>query len=94
MVPIGIIVNELLTNIIKYAFVDRASGSIEIIVKENQGKVSLTLQDNGRGLPEGFDISESKGFGLMLVKVLSEQLDGSFTIENSNGVKSTLEFYI
>jgi two-component sensor histidine kinase len=94
LVPIGIIVNELLTNAMKYAFSRRASNSIEIIVQENQGNVSLIIQDNGKGLPEGFDISESKGFGLRLVKILSEQLEGSFTIENNNGTRSTLEFNI
>ncbi len=92
LVPIGIIVNELLTNIMKYAFIGRSSGLIEITVIKNQRKVSLSMQDNGVGLPEGFDISESKSFGLMLVKMLSEQLEGSFSIENSNGTRSTLEF--
>ena len=91
---VGIVVNELLTNIMKYAFTDRTAGSIEIIVKENQGKVSLLIQDNGKGLPEGFDITESKGFGLMLIKILSEQLDGKFTIQNNNGTRSILEFSI
>ncbi len=94
LVPVGIIVNELLTNIMKYAFTDRVSGLLKIVVKENHGKVSLTIQDNGRGLPEGFDISESKSFGLMLVKMLSEQLDGTFTIDNHTGTRSTLKFSV
>ena len=94
LVPIGIIVNELLTNIMKYAFKEKDSGIIEVTVKEKQGKVSITIQDNGTGLPGGFDISESKGFGLMLVQMLSKQLDGSFTIESNNGTKSTLVFCI
>ncbi|MCK5684241.1 PAS domain S-box protein, partial [bacterium] len=94
LIPIGIIVNELLTNIMKYAFTERGSGRIEIILKENQGKVVLTIQDDGKGLPEGFDISESEGFGFMLIKLLSQQLNGTFIIENNNGTKSTLVFVI
>ena len=94
LVPIGIIVNELLTNIMKYAFPGRDSGLIEVTVKENQGSVTLTIQDNGNGLPKGFDIDTQKGFGLRLVKMLSQQLDGSFTLEDNNGTRSTLEFNI
>lgn len=63
-------------------------------VVEDHGNIALSIQDNGNGLPEGFDISESKGFGLLLVKMLAEQLEGSFSIENNNGTKSTLEFCI
>ena len=92
--PIGIIVNELLTNIMKYAFTGRDSGIIEVTLKEDQGNIALTIQDNGNGLPEGFEISESKGFGLLLVKVLTEQLRGNIVIENNNGTKTTLEFSI
>ncbi len=94
LVPIGIIVNELLTNIMKYAFIERDSGLIEVRVKENQGNITLTIQDNGNGFPEGFDLDTQKGFGLMLVKILSKQLDGSFTIENNNGTRSFLKFSI
>ncbi|MDA3940318.1 MAG: ATP-binding protein [Spirochaetia bacterium] len=94
LVPVGIIVNELLTNTMKYGFSGRDSGHIEVIVKENNGKITLTIQDNGVGLPEGFNISEAKGFGLMIVKILCEQLKGDFTIENKKGTRSTLEFCI
>ncbi|MCK5197114.1 MAG: hypothetical protein KAR21_02120, partial [Spirochaetales bacterium] len=78
----------------KYAFTGRASGLIEVVVKENSGNVNLTIQDNGNGLPDGFDVETQETFGMMLVKMLSEQLGGSFTIENDNGTRSTLEFYI
>ncbi len=94
LVPIGIIVNELLTNIMKYGFTGRDSGLIEVYLKEDNGNVTLTLQDNGNGLPEGFDVDTQEGFGLMLVKILSEQLHGSFIIEDNNGTRSTLEFSI
>ncbi len=94
LVPVGIIINELLTNIMKYAFIGKTSGLIKIIVKEKQGNVSLTVQDNGIGLPEEFDIDTENGFGLMLIKLLTEQLNGSFKIDNHIGTKSTLKFSI
>ena len=90
--PIGLIVNELLTNIMKYAFKGRDSGLIEVVLKEDGGDITLSIQDNGNGLPEGFHIDSQKGFGLMLIKMLSKQLGGSFNIENNNGTKSVLEF--
>ena len=92
--PIGIIVNELLTNTIKYGFTGRDSGLIQITLREEQRDVTLTIQDNGVGLPEGFDIDKQKGFGLLLIKMLSDQLGGSFTINNNNGTISTLKFNI
>ncbi len=94
LVPVGIIVNELLTNVMKYAFNKKESGLIEISVQEDSGKITITIHDNGIGLPNGFDLNKQTGFGLMLVKMLSEQLEGTFTIENYKGTKSTLKFSI
>jgi two-component sensor histidine kinase len=92
MFPLGIIINELLTNIMKYAFSNRESGLIKISLARVDNHVTLTIQDDGNGLPDGFDIQESKGFGLMLVKMLSQQLAGSFSIENHTGTRCTIEF--
>jgi PAS domain S-box-containing protein len=90
--PLGIIVNELLTNIMKYAFPEKTSGLIKITANEKSGRVTLTISDNGIGLPKGFDLNNQTGFGLMLVKMLSEQLEGQFTIVSNKGTKSTLDF--
>ncbi len=89
---LGIILNELLTNIMKYAFKGRDSGLINISLSNSNNCITLTLQDNGVGLPDGFDISRSDGFGLTLVTMLSEQLGGVFTIENHNGTKNIVKF--
>jgi PAS domain S-box-containing protein len=92
--PLGIIINELLTNIMKYAFSKRKTGLIKISLTNVDKHVKLVIQDNGNGLPVGFNINESKGFGLMLVKMLSQQLAGSFTIENHKGTRCIVEFDI
>ena len=89
--PFGLIVNELMTNILKYAFTDRKAGSIEISLKECNGEVFLMLQDDGNGLPDDFDIDNNSGFGLTLIKMLSKQLGGNFSIEDRNGTLSTLK---
>jgi PAS domain S-box-containing protein len=92
--PLGLIINELITNKMKYAFINKNAGKIKISLKNIKNHVTLTILDNGVGLPDGFDISESKGFGLMLVKMLSQQLGGSFSMEMRAGTRCTIEFDI
>lgn len=94
LVPLGIIVNELLTNIMKYAFNNSKTGKIVFTLKKDDDHIILSIQDNGHGIPKGFDISKSTGFGLKLVQLLSQQLKGTYTIENNNGVKSIFEFWL
>ena len=90
--PLGIIVNELLTNIMKYAFQGRTSGVIKVSAKLNNSSVSLIVRDDGSGMPEHIDFDNSKGFGLKLVQALTTQLDGKISIERSEGTKIVLEF--
>ncbi len=92
MITLGMIVNELLTDAMKYAFTGKTEGTLHIKLIDFQKKITLTIQDDGNGLPEGFDITKSTGFGLMLVNILCEQLEGTFSIINKYGTRSTLEF--
>jgi two-component sensor histidine kinase/HAMP domain-containing protein len=94
LIPVGIIVNELLTNTMKYAFEGRDSGHIQVTVTAIENQATLIIQDNGRGLPEGFDMKEQTGFGIMLVSMLSEQLNAELSMESLDGVRSTLKFQI
>ena len=94
VIPIGIIINELLTNVYKYAFKGRDGGLISIILDKTENHVTLTVQDNGNGIDERVDLNKSPGFGLTIVKMLSEQLGGTFTIENHKGTRSILKFDI
>ncbi len=91
ILPLGIIVNELITNSIKYAFPGRESGLIEVIITKSKNKISVIIQDNGIGLPADFDINKSKGFGFILVDMLSKQLGAGFKIESRKGARCTLE---
>ncbi len=90
--PLGIIVNELLTNIMKHAFAGRKKGLIRIIGSKNGNMVSLTIHDNGVGIPEGYQIDDLKGFGLVLVDSLARQVNGTFRIERGDGTSCILEF--
>ncbi len=92
--PLGIIVNELVTNVMKYAFTGRQSGIIHVTLDEDEDNITLVISDNGNGLPEGFDLNSQDGFGLMLIRILCQQLNGDLSIENSMGTKSTLRFKV
>ena len=93
-VPVGIILNELLTNVFKYAFGDRAEGRVDIELKKNEKQVTLTVQDNGVGFDSRVAANKSTGFGLTLTKMLAEQLDGTFNMESDNGTKSVVTFEV
>ncbi|MBN1781026.1 PAS domain-containing protein [bacterium] len=90
--PLGIITNELLTNSMKYAFEDRSDGRIRITLNMNGKHITFIVEDNGLGLPRGFDIEKTKGFGLTIVKMLAEQLGGTFYMESHDGTMNVLEF--
>jgi two-component sensor histidine kinase len=89
---LGIIVNELLANIMKYAFIGRARGAVSISAKQADKRVSIVLRDDGVGIPESFNIKTSTGFGLQLVQMLTDQIGGNLRVERDNGTKWTLEF--
>jgi PAS domain S-box-containing protein len=90
--PLGIIVNELITNILKYAFAGRSSGRIGIYASEEAGMVRVRIEDDGNGIPEGIRMDGSSGFGLLLVGTLVQQLKGSIRIDRRQGTAVTLEF--
>lgn len=92
--PLGIIVNELITNIMKYAFIGKESGHVYISLIRTDDIATLTVQDNGIGLPEGFDAATATGFGLMLVGMLAEQLGGSFALHNDAGTRNVVSFSV
>ncbi len=92
MQSIGIITNELLTNIMKYAFRDRPTGVISLAAHTIGDKVHVVVQDNGVGLPDSVNAGTTTGFGLMLVGRLIEQMAGTLRIERQNGTSFVMEF--
>ena len=93
-VPLGLIVNELLSNAFKHAFVNRKEGEIVVVLRAAaEGLVSLTVSDDGVGLPERFDFKTSETLGLHVVKILvEEQLDGNLEVIRDNGTTFKIEF--
>ncbi len=85
-IPLGIIINELLTNSLKYAS-DGKALTISVDLKQENDKLHLVLADNGPGFPEGHDIKKSRSLGLKLVHSLIRQLQGELTQTNDNGCR-------
>ncbi|NRB59736.1 MAG: tetratricopeptide repeat protein [Winogradskyella sp.] len=91
-VPLGLIVNELVTNSFKYGL-KGDNQKLRISVNHlEEDLYELKLSDNGKGLPENYNIENSDSLGMMLVKSLSEQLQGTFNYTYSNGSLFTIRF--
>lgn len=96
IISCGLIINELLTNTLKYAFRDQQAGRIEIILKKiNPEQAALVISDNGTGLDEGLDLKKVDSLGLRLVHIIAEnQLDGEITVDRKDGLAYSIQFPI
>jgi len=93
-IPCGLIVNELVTNALKYAFPNRMAGEIRVgLVRAGEDKFVLSVTDNGIGLPEGLDLNNIPSLGLELVSVLTEQLHGELIIHHANPTRFEVHFH-
>ena len=93
-IPLGLILNELITNSIKYAFPDGRTGSLRVSLSAGkEGVCRLEVADDGVGLPDGFDIRTAGSLGFRLVLSLADQLKGKVIINNEkSGLKAAVEF--
>ena len=92
-IPCGLIVNELVSNSLKYAFPDNRHGQIKLICQHAaEGRYVLTVSDDGVGLPPGFDISKTPSLGHKLVISLANQLDGKLEIDDEQGTTFRILF--
>lgn len=89
--PIGLIVNELVTNSLKYAFPGNTEGIITIELVESASLLELRVTDNGVGFT-GKSKIQGTGFGTQLVKLLTQQLDGKMILKNNDGTSISFEF--
>jgi PAS domain S-box-containing protein len=86
VIPLGLIINELVSNSIKYAFKENEKGEIYVsLCRTDKGNYKLSVKDNGIGLSSSIDISNPGTLGIQLVSLLSKQLDGSAEIVSSTG---------
>ncbi|HVY93987.1 MAG TPA: sensor histidine kinase, partial [Bryobacteraceae bacterium] len=87
-IPCGLILNELISNALKHAFNDGREGTIRISLSGSEsGEISLSVSDDGRGLPPDFSMSQSNTLGHQVVSTLVRQLGAKLTVQGENGAR-------
>ena len=84
--PMGLIINELITNVYKYAFPGNQTGNLWInLLPEDEGKYSISIRDDGIGLPEDFTMKTTQSMGTQIVEILIQQLEAKLEVTNNGG---------
>lgn len=91
-IPLGLIVNELLTNALKHGFPGDRKGIITVDFYKEDDTIELVVSDDGVGFPEDLDFKNTKSLGLQLVNSLTGQIDGEINLKVDGGTKFTLRF--
>jgi two-component sensor histidine kinase len=87
---VGLILNELISNALKYAFEDNGTGKLNVRFSKREDEYTLQVADSGKGLPTDFNAIGS--MGMRLVNVLTEQLNGLIDVRNEAGATFTIRF--
>jgi two-component sensor histidine kinase len=85
VIPIGLVLNELISNALKYAFANRESGTLIIELEKKSAELILKVKDDGIGFPAGLNIYQAKSFGYKLVKAFAQKLKARLEVYNDNG---------
>ncbi|MDP4192754.1 MAG: PAS domain S-box protein [Bacteroidota bacterium] len=91
-IPCGLVFNELISNSLKHAFGDKYEGEIKVCFKDEGKNYKIRVSDNGNGLPKDVNTDHPSTFGLKLIKLLTEQLDGEMNIRSENGLTTVIKF--
>lgn len=93
MIPCGLIINELISNALKYAFPGGRGGVLNVVLKSGtDGRHTLVVSDDGVGIPEDIDISNTESFGLQIVQSAVKQMDGTIELDLSGGTEFRITF--
>ena len=91
-VPLALIVNEIITNSLKYAFPDKKTGNVSVHFAKNDGGLQLIVEDNGIGFPDDLDFRNTNSLGMQLVTSLTDQIKGNIKLERNEGTKFVIDF--
>ncbi|MDO8872716.1 MAG: histidine kinase dimerization/phosphoacceptor domain -containing protein [Methanoregula sp.] len=89
-IPLGLLINELLSNSLKHAFPAGRKGTIAVTGEKDDGTVRIIVQDDGAGIPESLDWKNTSSLGLQLVNSLTDQLEGTIELDRTAGTKFTI----
>ncbi|HUX36605.1 MAG TPA: PAS domain S-box protein [Rectinemataceae bacterium] len=83
--PLGILCSELVANALRHGFTEESRGFLSVRLAIEGDRLRLAVEDDGRGLPEGFDPSRQEGLGLQIARMLALQLKGTFSASGAEG---------
>ena len=85
VIPIGLIINELVSNSLKYAFKNKPNGEINVVLKKSDKDILLQVKDNGIGIPDSKSVTSGPSFGYKIIQAFAQKLKALVTINSSNG---------
>jgi PAS domain S-box-containing protein len=91
-IPCGLILNELVSNVLKHAFPDGKEGEVRIELRADEGQLTLVVSDNGVGFPQDLDFRDTGSLGLQLVNTLVEQIEGTIELDRDVGTAFKITF--
>jgi two-component sensor histidine kinase len=92
-IPCSLLLNEIVTNIIKHGFDGRETGEVSVWLRQVEDELIVKVSDNGKGLPDDFKVNDGGSMGLQLIDLLTQQLKGENNFHSDeNGTIFTLRF--
>ena len=91
MIPLGLVLNELVSNTLKYAFRNGTKGELNVVLRKEPEHLLLRVSDNGAGYPEGVNIKEGKSFGMKMIRAFAQKLKANLSIYNNNGAVTEMQ---
>ncbi len=91
-VPLGLIVNELVSNSLKHAFSPGEEGDVTVKFHKDENNYTFQVADTGRGFPEDLDFKKTNSLGMRLVNTLTDQVDGEIELNTTRGTCFTIKF--
>ena len=94
-IPLGLLLNEMMSNALKHAFPDERAGTVRVSLKKlKDNRCKLIVQDNGVGIPDDIDFNTTESLGLHLIKILTEQVKGTLEVIREEGTKFVINYGI
>lgn len=90
VIPLGLIINELITNALKYAFPGKKEGVVKLTLEEVDNHLILSVEDNGLGGLKTDVLNDSSGFGYEIIQAFADKMEATLNIKDNNGTKVTL----
>lgn len=89
-IPLALIFTEIVSNALEHGFADGLDGQLEVTMTRRDGQIEMLVEDNGRGLPQDFDITQTTSLGLKIAQLLAKQLKGDLQMESAEGTRARL----